>query len=74
MSERAKANVSLCERIVQAHQASHEKYGMPRIRTELADAGIVASPKRIALLMRGMRIQKVSRRRVWCVTIERNKR
>ncbi len=74
LSNRAKANVSLCERIFQAHQASDETYGMPRIRAELADAGVVASRKRIARLMRGMRIQGVSRRRAWCVTTERDKR
>lgn len=74
LSNRAKANVSLCERIVQAHQASDETYGMPRIRAELADAGVVASRKRIASLMRSMQIQGVSRRRAWCVTTERNKR
>ena len=47
---------------------------MPRIRAELADAGVVASRKRIAHLMRAMHIQGVSRRRAWCVTTERNKR
>lgn len=74
LSKRAKANVSLCERIVQAHQASDETYGMPRIRAELADAGVIASRKRIARLMRSMHIQGVSRRRAWCVTTERDKR
>lgn len=74
LSNRAKANVSLCERIVQSHQASDETYGMPRIRAELVDGGVAASRKRIARLMRGMRIQGVSRRRAWCVTTERNKR
>ena len=57
LSKRAKANVSLCERIVQAHQASDETYGVPRIRVELADTGVVASRKRIAHLMRSMHIQ-----------------
>ena len=66
--------MSLCERIVQAHQASDETYGMPRIRAELAGAGVHASRKRIAALMRAMHIQGVSRRRAWCVTSERNKR
>ena len=74
LSNRAKANVSLCERIVQLHQASDETYGMPRIRGELVDGGVAASRKRIARLMRRMRIQGVSRRRAWCVTTERNKR
>jgi hypothetical protein len=32
--------------------ASDETYDMPRIRAELKDAGIVASRKRIAALMR----------------------
>ena len=74
LSKRAKANVSLSERIVQAHQTSDETYGMPRIRAELADAGVIARRKRIAALMRTMHIQGVSRRRAWCVTTERNKR
>ena len=64
----------LSERIVQTHQASDETYGMPRIRAELADAGVHASRKRIAALMRAMHIQGVSRRRAWCVTSERSKR
>jgi putative transposase len=74
LSQRAKANVSLSERIVQAHQASDETYGMPRIRAELADTGVVASRKRIAHLMRSMHIQGVSRRRAWCVMTERKER
>ena len=66
--------MNLCERIVQVHQASDETYGMPRIRAELADAGVIASRKRMAHLMRSMQIHGVSRRRAWCVTTERNKR
>ena len=74
LCERAKANATLTLRIRQAHQASDETYGMPRIRAELADAGVVVSRKRIARLMRNNQIQGVSRRRAWCVTTERNKR
>lgn len=74
LCERGKANATLTVRIRQAHQASDETYGMPRIRAELADAGVVASRKRIARLMRNNQIQGVSRRRAWCVTTERNKR
>ena len=74
LSKRAQANIALSELIGQAHRASDQTYGMPRIRAELADTGINASRKRIARLMRAMRIQGVSRRRVWCVTTERNKR
>ena len=74
LCERGKANTSLTVRIRQAHQASDETYGMPRIRSELADAGVLASRKRIARLMRNNQIQGVSRRRAWCITTERNKR
>jgi putative transposase len=73
-SKRAQANVTLLQSICDAHSASDETYGMPRIRAELADAGIVASRKRIARLMRDNHLQGVSRRRSWCVTTERNPR
>ena len=74
LSKRAQANAVLREHIRRAHLASDETYGMPRIRAELADTDIHASRKRIARLMRTMRIQGVSRRRAWCVTTERNQR
>ena len=74
LSKRAKANATLLVRIRQAHHASDETYGMPRIRAELADADIRVSRKRIAHLMRNNQIRGVSRRRAWCVTTERNKR
>ena len=74
LSKRAKANATLLVRIREAHQASDETYGMPRIRAELADADIRVSRKRIAHLMRNNQIRGVSRRRAWCVTTERNKR
>ncbi|MES2362637.1 MAG: IS3 family transposase [Pseudomonadota bacterium] len=73
LSQRGQDNVVLSESIRQAHRASDETYGMPRIRAELVDAGINASRKRIARLMRAMRIQGVSRRRAWCATTKRNK-
>ena len=72
-SKRAQANTALSEHIRSAHRASDKTYGMPRICAELADTGIIASRKRIARLMRVMRIQGVSRRRAWCATTERNK-
>ena len=53
---------------------SDATYGMPRIRAELADMGIVASRKRIAHLMRAAKVAGVSRRRAWCVTTQRNQR
>ena len=57
----------LSEHIRRAHRASDETYGMPRIRAELADTGVIAR------LMRAMRIQGVNRRRAWCATTKRNK-
>ena len=42
-SARAQANVKLLQSIREAHSASDETYGMPRIRAELADLGIQAS-------------------------------
>ena len=69
MCQRQKANVALTAQIREAFVASDETYGMPRIRAELQDAGIVASRKRIARLVRG-----VSRRRSFCVTTERDVR
>jgi len=74
LSKRAQAKIALSELIDQAHRASDETYGMPRIRAELADTGINARRKRIAYLLRAMGLQGVSRRRAWCVTTQRNKR
>jgi len=72
MCQRQKANVTLLTQIREAFVASDETYGMPRIRAELMDAGIVASRKRIAALMRHAHIRGVSRRRSYCVTTERD--
>ena len=47
-SKRAAANVTLLAQIEAAHLESDATYGMPRIRAELADQGVVASRKRIA--------------------------
>ena len=73
-SPRAVANVDLTNRIRAAHTMSDATYGMPRIRAELADQGIVTSRKRVARLMRRAGLRGVSRRRGYCVTTERNKR
>ena len=73
-SARAQANVTLLQSIRDAHLASDETYGMPRLRAELAASGITASRKRIARLMHDNHLQGVSRRRSWCVTTERNRR
>jgi putative transposase len=71
-SARAIANVKLLDQIKAAHTMSDVTYGMPRIRAELADSGVIASRKRIAALMRVNGIAGVSRRRGYCVTTVRN--
>ena len=71
-SARSVANTKLLDQIKAAHAMSDETYGMPRIRAELADAGVIASRKRIATLMRAHGIAGVSRRRGYCVTTVRN--
>ena len=69
--KRQQANATLTTQIREAFAASDETYGMPRIRAELQDAGIVASRKRIARLMRQEQMRGVSRRRSFCVTTDR---
>jgi putative transposase len=73
-SARAQANTALTAQIQDIHSMSDATYGMPRIRAELADAGVLASRKRIARLMRAAHIQGVSRRRGYVVTTTRDKR
>jgi putative transposase len=73
-SARSSANAQLLGKIEAIHAISDATYGMPRIRAELADQGIVASRKRIASLMRTAHIQGVSRRRGYVVTTTPNKR
>jgi putative transposase len=73
-SARSIANAVLTEAIRQAHQASDETYGMPRVRAQLRQDGQRVSRKRVARLMRLACIQGVSRRRGFTVTTERNLR
>ena len=71
-SARDVANVALLEKVKAIHAMSDATYGMPRIRAELLDAGVVASRKRIAHLMRAAHLQGVSRRRGYTVTTQHN--
>lgn len=71
-SARSVSNVMLLEQIQAIHTMSDTTYGMPRIRAELLDAGVIASRKRIAHLMREAHLQGVSRRRGYTVTTHRN--
>ena len=73
-SKRTAANVTLLAHIEVAHAASDATYGMPRIRAELADQGVLASRKRIATVMRLAHIRGVSRRRAYVVTTTCDKR
>jgi putative transposase len=72
-SARALANVVLAERIRQVHADSHHSYGMPRVRAELIDQGVIVSRKRVARLMRQHGLSGISRRRGFTVTTRRDK-
>ena len=73
-SKSAAANAALLAQIEAVHTKSDATYGMPSIRAELADQGVVASRKRIASVMRLASIRGVSRRRGYVVTTTRDKR
>ena len=73
-SPRSVANAVLSERIRQVHAESHQTYGMPRVRAELIDQGLVVSRKRVAALMRQHGIRGISRRRGFTVTTRRDVR
>ena len=72
-SARSQANVALLGKIEAIHIISDATYGMPRIRAQLKDQGVVASRKRIAHLMRSAHIRGISRRRGYVVTTTRDK-
>ena len=65
---RAIDNAVLTERIRSVHTESDATYGMPRVRAELIDQGVVVSRQRVARLMRCAHIRGVSRRRAFVVT------
>ena len=73
-STRAQSDAELLERIRAVHADSDRTYGMPRVRAELADQGVVASRKRVARLMRVAGLRGVCRRRGWTVTTRREPR
>ena len=73
-SRRSIDDAVMTERIRTIHAQSHATYGMPRVRAELIDQGTTISRKRVARLMRGARIQGVSRRRGYVVTTRRDGR
>lgn len=71
-SARTFGNAVLTERIRAIHRASDGTYGRVRVRAELIDQGVRASPKRIARLMRLAGLRGVSRRRGFVVTTQRD--
>ena len=71
-SQRAMDDAVLSERIRTIHTDSHQTYGMPRVRAELADQGVRVGGKRIARLMRTNGLRGVSKRRGFVVTTQRD--
>ena len=62
-SARARVDADLTARVRAIHAGSRGTYGAPRIRVELAAAGIAVSRKRVARLLRAAGLAGVSRRR-----------
>ena len=68
-SWRAVMDAGLTEKIRVAHAASKGTYGAPRLRIDLAEAGIRVGRKRVARLMRNVGLTGVSRRRHTVTTV-----
>lgn len=66
MCQRQKANIRLTAQIRQEFVASDGSYGLLSIPAEVLDAGIKASSKCIAALLRQGKMRGVSRRRSFC--------
>jgi putative transposase len=68
-SWRSVMDSALTEKIRSAHAASKGTYGAPRLRIDLAEAGIRVGRKRVARLMRNVGLTGVSRRRHTVTTV-----
>jgi len=68
-SGRAVMDAALTEKIRSAHAASKGSYGAPRLRIDLAEAGMRVGRKRVAQLMRNVGLTGVSRRRHTVTTV-----
>ena len=68
-SPRALANQQLGDRIEALHRQSRCTYGRPRIQADLRDAGIHASDKRVARVMRERKLRRACRRKIFKTTI-----
>ena len=74
VSNRAREDAVLTERIRTIHGASDGNYGSPNIHAELRDQGVRIGRKRVARLMRKACIRGVSRRRGFVVTTHQDSR
>ena len=63
LSQLARDDAALKERIAEIHMQSRWTYGSPRIHAELQEAGVRCSRKRVARLMRQAGIEGCHRRR-----------
>jgi transposase InsO family protein len=68
-SARARADAALSELIARSHRQSRGTYGAPRIRDDLADAGLQVGRKRVARLMAAVGLAGVCARRSRQTTI-----
>ena len=62
MSKQARGDLALKAKIEAVHRASHETYGSPRVHRELRTQGIAVGRKRVARLMREMKLSGARRR------------
>ena len=74
LSNRAREDAALTERIRAIHAASDGNYGSPNIHAELREQGTRVGRKRVARLMRKASIRGVSRRRGFIVTTHQDSR
>jgi putative transposase len=72
-SKRTEANEALLVQIKKVHTMSDATYGMPRIRAEINDQGLMVGRHRIARLMRVHGIRGVCRRRGFIVTTNKER-
>ena len=71
-SARARADAQLSARIAEIHRGSRQTYGAPRIHAELRAQGLGVGCKRVARLMRALKLRGVSRRQ-WITTTVRDR-
>jgi len=68
LSNHARQDIGLMAKIEAIHRRSHEAYGSPRVQAELRAEGVCVSRKRVARLMRQMKLQGASHRKFLITT------